>query len=574
MGDATGVILTVPFRIVDKGNLASVKAPEEDENEYVFSSAQGALGMTEQIAASGAVCSNFHGHVGPDGDTIYMPCSSHDELIEAITEMDSYHDEASEKKYDSINFKPTAAMAKEAKRGLAWREEHNRGGTAIGVARARDLSNRTTVSPRTVKRMVSYFARHEVDKKGEGWSPSEDGYPSAGRIAWALWGGDVGRSWANARKRSMDADDKKSIDLEQEIHKDALEVGDAPDIEIGQGVLIEGPVSSGVTDRDGDVVEPEAVMNAWEGYKSNPIILHNHERGGIGRMIDVRMGEWDGIDHPVPIGRALIDESEKAVVNKIRKGIIRAFSIGFIGKEGGIERIETDSGSMAYRFKQIDWVETSVVDIPSNPVALFDVVKNKEGVLVKSTAPVSFNSPFAVSIFQQESKTMTDEELEQTETTEVTEVTESVVEEPALEEAQIKSGFVSEAEFKSLEGKVNDILEGMMALKEMSSEPSEPVVDEESSEVVELKAEVASLRAEKAAAELEARIASEVEARVKSIVGDKPTVERKPERKSMAGANLKIKDSDFETVANERGVSVGAVKGEAWLATLLTSRRN
>jgi hypothetical protein len=45
--------------------------------------------------------------------------------------------------------------------------------------------------------MRSYFARHEVDKQGTGWSPGEDGYPSAGRIAWALWGGDAGRAWAN-----------------------------------------------------------------------------------------------------------------------------------------------------------------------------------------------------------------------------------------------------------------------------------------------------------------------------------------------------------------------------------------
>jgi hypothetical protein len=45
--------------------------------------------------------------------------------------------------------------------------------------------------------MRSFFARHEVDKKGEGFTPDENGYPSAGRIAWALWGGDPGQSWAN-----------------------------------------------------------------------------------------------------------------------------------------------------------------------------------------------------------------------------------------------------------------------------------------------------------------------------------------------------------------------------------------
>ena len=92
--------------------------------------------------------------------------------------------------------KPTDAMTREAARGLEWRREFNRGGTEIGVARARDISNRANLSDETVKRMVSYFARHEVDKQGQGWSPGEDGYPSAGRIAWALWGGDPGKAWA------------------------------------------------------------------------------------------------------------------------------------------------------------------------------------------------------------------------------------------------------------------------------------------------------------------------------------------------------------------------------------------
>lgn len=110
-------------------------------------------------------------------------------------------------KYAHINFKPTAAMAVEAKRGLEWRQEHGRGGTAVGVARARDLSNRANLSVDTVKRMNSYFARHEVDKKGSGFSPGEEGYPSAGRIAWALWGGDAGQSWAAARVAQMDAAD-------------------------------------------------------------------------------------------------------------------------------------------------------------------------------------------------------------------------------------------------------------------------------------------------------------------------------------------------------------------------------
>lgn len=113
------------------------------------------------------------------------------------------------------SYKPTEAMAEEAQRGLDWRAEFGRGGTEVGVARARDIVNKRNLSLDTVYRMASYFARHEVDKQGQGWSPKEDGYPSAGRIAWALWGGDPGQSWAAKIVRQAEAEDdgEKSVGL-------------------------------------------------------------------------------------------------------------------------------------------------------------------------------------------------------------------------------------------------------------------------------------------------------------------------------------------------------------------------
>jgi hypothetical protein len=111
--------------------------------------------------------------------------------------------------YTDIDFQPSKAAQDEAERGLEWRREFGRGGTEVGVARARDIAGGKNLSPDTVNRMLSYFARHEVDKQGEGWSPDEDGYPSAGRIAWALWGGDAGWSWARGVKRQMDARDER-----------------------------------------------------------------------------------------------------------------------------------------------------------------------------------------------------------------------------------------------------------------------------------------------------------------------------------------------------------------------------
>ena len=127
-------------------------------------------------------------------------------------------------KYDHIDFTPPAGVREQAAKGLAWRSEYGRGGTAVGVARARDLSNGTNISPDTAKRMASYFARHEVDKQGQGWSPGEDGFPSAGRIAWSLWGGDPGQAWASKLTRQIEAADNRSETMN--IERRALAIDD------------------------------------------------------------------------------------------------------------------------------------------------------------------------------------------------------------------------------------------------------------------------------------------------------------------------------------------------------------
>ena len=94
----------------------------------------------------------------------------------------------------STSFQPTDAMVKEAQSGLDWRRKYGRGGTEIGIARARDIANRRNLPIETWRRVKAFFDRHEIDKQAEGFSPGEDGYPSNGRIAWGLWGGDSGYS--------------------------------------------------------------------------------------------------------------------------------------------------------------------------------------------------------------------------------------------------------------------------------------------------------------------------------------------------------------------------------------------
>jgi hypothetical protein len=108
------------------------------------------------------------------------------------------------KDLQDIDTKPTKGMVEEAIKGLEWRREHKRGGTQVAVARATNIKNGDNLSFDTIKRMNSFFARHEVDKKAEGFEIGEDGFPSAGRIAWALWGGDAGQSWAKKKVNEIE----------------------------------------------------------------------------------------------------------------------------------------------------------------------------------------------------------------------------------------------------------------------------------------------------------------------------------------------------------------------------------
>jgi hypothetical protein len=113
----------------------------------------------------------------------------------AVTEFDITVLSANDRMYTI----PKGVVA-EAKRALRWRKEEGRGGTKVGMSTARTLAKGGQVGLKKVKHIANYFPRHEVDKKGKGYKPSEDGYPSNGRIAWALWGGDAAQRWDTAIK--------------------------------------------------------------------------------------------------------------------------------------------------------------------------------------------------------------------------------------------------------------------------------------------------------------------------------------------------------------------------------------
>jgi HK97 family phage portal protein len=106
------------------------------------------------------------------------------------------------KALQDIDTVPPQAVADNARRALEVRESKppsQRGMTATGIARARDLANRVAVSEDTVRRMVAYFERHESDKQGATWDEQGKGWQ-----AWHGWGGDEGWTWAKRKRDEFD----------------------------------------------------------------------------------------------------------------------------------------------------------------------------------------------------------------------------------------------------------------------------------------------------------------------------------------------------------------------------------
>src|SRR6056300_1546270 len=164
------------------------------------------------------------------GDLDLLP-DGHPQKAEAKSEMI-----LAPKKYDHIDFKPPEGARKAAERALrrrAQKPQSQRGMPSVGIARARDLINGVRLSPETVRRMLAYFTRHEVDKQGSTW----DEY-GKGRQAWDGWGGDAGFAWARKVVKQMNAADNKTT---LRAYGEAIQLSESNAYEVPEGLTIGKP---------------------------------------------------------------------------------------------------------------------------------------------------------------------------------------------------------------------------------------------------------------------------------------------------------------------------------------------
>jgi hypothetical protein len=256
------------------------------------------------------------------------------------------------------SFVPPAPVRANAKRGLELRDKYNRGGTEVGVARARDLSNGSGLSLDTIKRMNSFFARHEVDKQGEGW-----GKDSAGYIAWLLWGGDAGWAWAKRIIRENENKEKSSMSnlttaffgiekADRNADGTMTVYGKATDdsIDIDQQIC------------DGDWLD--RAMPHW--FKSGGNIREQHSNIAAGVATDYE-AKADG--HYIS---ALV--VDPVSVKKVEAGVLKGFSIGIKNP-----RVTRDKAAANGRIVDGQIVEVSLVDRPANPNCQLVLAKSASG---------------------------------------------------------------------------------------------------------------------------------------------------------------------------------------------------
>jgi hypothetical protein len=259
----------------------------------------------------------------------------------------------------SDGFVPPQAVRSNAKRGLELRAKHGRGGTEVGVARARDLSNGKALSLDTLKRMNSYFARHEVDKKGEGW-----GEDSAGYIAWLLWGGDAGRAWA---KRITSEQENKEKSMASNLTTNSYFSIEKADRNADGTMTVYGKATDDSLDIDQQICDGDwlkRAMPAW--FKSGGNIREQHSQiaAGVAKEYEAKAdGHYIGVLVVDPVS-----------VKKVDAGVLKGFSVGIKNP-----RVVRDSKAANGRIVDGQIVEISLVDRPANPNCQLVLAKSVDG---------------------------------------------------------------------------------------------------------------------------------------------------------------------------------------------------
>ena len=191
------------------------------------------------------------------------------------------------------NYKPPQSVRDAAQRAIEWIDAGLAGDgfTRVGRTRAGQLARGESVSLETLKRMKSFFSRHQGDKTALGFSRGEKGFPSGGRVAWDAWGGDAGFAWAESMVERNENEIEKHGDHDQSEHG-SWATGDGGGEDKGStGRPAMAPDKPASSERSPDAVkQAERIRRDAEAVE--PVITSLME--GIAKTIDADFAELDG----------------------------------------------------------------------------------------------------------------------------------------------------------------------------------------------------------------------------------------------------------------------------------------
>ncbi len=306
-------------------------------------------------AEDGAFC------VYKDGDAEALQCYDNESDAEAyLTALNIAT--AEETKAETDTHIPPEAVADNARMALEVRAEKppsQRGMTPVGLARARQLANRQPVSVATLRRMASYFARHEVDKDGATWEEQGPGWQ-----AWMGWGGDEGWAWA---RRIIEAEDTKAFDAHHimEIGGQAMEdtVKTLPTAvkAIGEYTVKGKGIVFGGFDLTEDRFTADTDLGGSRPFEGMPV-FYDHAMGGIKSQIGM-VKAWvptdDGIDVEIELDRRHQYASE----------VMKLVEAGALGLSTGAvsHLVVREPVKGGYEIKRWHVAEISLTPTPAEP---------------------------------------------------------------------------------------------------------------------------------------------------------------------------------------------------------------
>lgn len=258
-------------------------------------------------------------------------------------------------------YKPTSGMATAAKRALRWIEDGHAGSgfTSVGRHRASQLAARESLSLDTVKRMYSFFSRHEVDKKGKDFDNLTK--PSPGRVAWDAWGGDAGFSWS---KQIVESNEKALMTNNASFFARIIKTDKQSD----GTLLVTGIATDSSLDSDEQICDGEWLKSAMPNWFrwGNIREQHSNIAAGVAREYQEKDGAHFITAHVV----------DPASVKKVENGVLKGFSIGIRQP-----RVVKDDKAAGGRIIDGEIVEVSLVDRPANPICTLSLAKSVDGTM-------------------------------------------------------------------------------------------------------------------------------------------------------------------------------------------------